>query len=175
MRDEITKAFTAELEKQAVSVAKTLAVLKSRAAQGARVAPSILADVEKGVGASSTSAAARRVALNAADDVRLKTKMQKSLANPVVQSAHQRLGAGYEAAVRRDPGVFSNTPLPYHYDHGPAGMTPRPVAYQRVHADSLAGNSQLQDPRGLMQTIPKRQPSSSLSATVPLKPLRTAG
>lgn len=150
MLDEL-KSFGAEIEKRAVSVGKTLAVLRNRVGQGAAVAPALLADIEKGVGASRTPANVRRLALNAGDDVRRQQVMQKAISNPVTEQSRQRLVQGYQSAVRRDPGVFSSRLLPNHYDHGAAGMTPRPVAYAKVHADSLAGQSQLVDPKGLMQ------------------------
>jgi hypothetical protein len=163
------------LEKQAVSVGRTLAVLRNRMAQGARVAPGIVDDLAKAPAGATTPAMARRVALNASDDAKLQQRMVQSRANPVVQGTQQRLTTGYNAAVRRDPGVFSETPLASHYDHGPAGMTPRPVAYARVHADSLVGNSQIQDPKGLMlRAAPQRHSSSGTSATVALTPRKRA-
>lgn len=156
MLDEL-KSFGDEIEKRAVSVGKTLAVLRNRVGQGAAVAPALLADVEKGVGAASTPANMRRLALNAGDDARRQQAMQRSISNPVTEQSRQRLVQGYESAVRRDPGVFSSKALPSHYDYGAAGMTPKPVAYAKVHADSLAGQSQLVDPRGLLQ---QRQPAA---------------
>ena len=166
MLDSIQRGFYAEFEKRAVSVARTLAVLRNRMAQGAAVAPGILADIERGAGAARTPAMARRIALNAGDDVRLHQGMRRAISNPVTQASRDRLIQGYESAVRRDPGVFNPTkPLAPHYDHGPAGMTPKPIAYARVHADSLAGASQLQDPKGLLRA-PSRIERKSLGTAV---------
>lgn len=161
----VEAAFLAEMEKRAVSVAKTLAVLRGRVSQGAAVAPSLLADLER-AGGASTPGVARRLALNAGDDVRQHQLMQRSIANPVTQQSKTKLLGGYEAAVRREPGVFSARPLAPHYDYGAAGMTPRPVAYAKVHADSLAGSSQLVDPKGLMQhETPRRNSRAGTAVT----------
>lgn len=163
---QVEVAFLLEMEKRAVSVAKTLAVLRNRASQGAAVAPKLLADIER-AGGSSTPAAARRLALNAADDVKQQQAMARAISNPVTQASRERLLGGYEKAVRRDPGVFSEKRLPSHYDHGAAGMTPKPVAYARVHADSLTGQSQLMDPKGLMQrAVPSRHSRPGTAVTM---------
>lgn len=156
------------IEKQAVSVGRTLAALRGRVAQGAAVAPAILRDVERqaATGAASTPANVRGIALRAAEDVGSKRKLHESLNNPVVQSARQRLLSGYESAVQRSPGVFDrNTPLPYHYDHGAAGMTSRPVAYAKGHVEQLVGPSQVKDPKGLLSPAVQRVKQRSANST----------
>lgn len=69
----VFRAFTSELrEKLATSAAKSLAVIERRIAQGARVAPSLLAEARQAAaaGMATTPRATRRLALDAADAAR---------------------------------------------------------------------------------------------------------
>jgi hypothetical protein len=84
MNRVVFSSFVDELEKHAVSAARTLAVLESRAAQGARVHPTVLQGVRElaAGGATSTPIAARKATLNVAESARGARSAERAWAGP---------------------------------------------------------------------------------------------
>lgn len=147
----VPASFFAELEKQAVSMGRTLAAVQRRVAQGATVGPKALAELHAGAaaGLTSTPKGARRIAAYAAEGGKAQQATNQMLNNPVAQATKQRLNEGSAAARGGRPGVYDvSKPTSHHYDYGPnpdAGM-----GYTKAHMDRMAGQSQLVDPKGLI-------------------------
>lgn len=153
----VPAAFFAELDKVAVSVGRTLAVVQRRVAQGAKVSPGIMHDMaqQAAAGIKTTARGDRRIALNAADDVAQHHKMLRANNNAVTVAAKERLVAGAAAARGGRPGIYDpRRPTASHYDFGPnpdAGM-----GYTKQHMDAMAGSSAIVNPQKLTKAVDPR-------------------
>lgn len=154
--DPIFEVFSKELEKRAVSAATTLKLLQGRAAQGARIAPGLMAKAEHAAasGATRTAPTMRRMALEAGDAARLQQSTQamgavKAPLQGRIQAADAMGGAAFDQAKPlRVHDALGNT-------HG----------YSQAHIDTIAGSaSRVADPKGLL--VPKPAPAPVQAGTV---------
>lgn len=154
--DPIFEAFSRELEKRAVSAATTLKLLQGRAAQGARVAPGLMAKAQHAAasGAATTAPGMRRVALEAGDAARLQQRTQ-ALA-PVKSGLQGRI----QSADAMGAKAFDQSrPLQMH---DALGNTHN---YSQAHIDTIAGSaSRVSDPKGL---IPAQSAGVGPTGTAP--------
>jgi hypothetical protein len=159
----ITRAFVDELEKQAVSAARTLALLRARTTQGARVAPGLMQHAQQAAatGATTTAPSMRRLALGAGQDARAVTRAQAFGANPITQDARQRTQAAYNRAMDNPAAVrVQGGHLAHATDHGATGMSGATSPYTRSHANRMfASRSQVIDPRGVGARVTPRAPA----------------
>lgn len=144
--DLVFQAFSQELEKRAVSAATTLKLLQGRAAQGARIAPGLMAKAEQAAasGMTRTAPTMRRMALEAGDAAKLQQRTQamgavKAPLQGRIQAADAMGGRAFDQAKPlRVHDAFGNT-------HG----------YSQAHIDTIAGStSRVADPKGLMAAKP---------------------
>lgn len=145
--------------KLAISEALTARLLGARAAQGARVAPSLLARVGS-LGGATTGAPLRSLALNAGADVRAARAAEQFAAHPVPTARRAAASAVTE---------LEHTAPQRMFQPGPAGLAevphPTPEKAQMLFPQSEG----LVDPHGLAQThaVPAASPTAH---TVTAKP-----
>jgi hypothetical protein len=158
-----------EIEKRAVSSAATLRLLQGRVAQGARVAPGIMAHAaqQAASGVAHTTPALRNVALEAGSAARL--QQQARAIAPVKAPLQARIakaeGMGHGQFDYSKPrkttseghviygDAFGDT---HHYSQGAMNtMTASPAT--------------IADPKGLMAAAPKKAPASTAVTAVTRK------
>jgi hypothetical protein len=151
------QAFGIELEKRAISAGATLKLLQGRAAQGARIAPAMMARAEGAAasGLAHTPASMRHLALGAGDAARL--QQRTTAAAPMKAGLQNRIRS---AEAMPAAAQYSGTPLKHHDAFNATH------AYSKAHVDAIAGPAgRIADPKGLL-VAPVRGSAAS-AATVP--------
>lgn len=173
----MTPAFYAVMEKQAVSAGRTLALIRSRMAQGGRVAPKLLASAEQAAasGATSTPAALRRTALGAGEGARLAQRAKTLPARVGVGTQAAATRSRVADAVRSEAGgaaTRSNIPLSNAYE---GYMSSAQTAYTPAHTAKVMGIRPNQvkmrtGPTALMNSVGASGTASGHGMTLPAAP-----
>lgn len=158
-----------EIEKRAVSAASTLKLLQGRAAQGARVAPGIMAHAaqQAASGVAHTTPALRNVALEAGSAAKLQQQAR------AIAPAKAPLRARIAKAEGMGHGQFDyskprKTTSDGHVIYGDAfGDTHR---YSQGAMNTMtASPATISDPKGLMAAAPKKAPAATAVTAVTRK------
>lgn len=195
-------AFTLELrEKLAVSAGRSLAVIERRMAQGARVAPSLLAEARQAAaaGMATTPRATRLTALGAADatktqefargaaqrvgpttaataaatPLRVEQALAVERANPAAVRTGQQLSPAYEGYMTDSRRAYS----PQHKAHvAPTQQAPLHVARVAENAPNYSWASEAVQSGPVTKAGPRRQPADlgAANTTLATAPTGTA-
>ena len=150
--------------KVAISAGMTLGLLKGRVAQGARIAPGLMHRAEQAAvsGAKTTTPALRHMALGAGESARAAGKATAMA--PVKAPLQARMAAGEALGAR---AFDQSRPLKIHDAFG------NTHGYSPEYMKTVAGSSQIADPKKLLTTAPTRAVGGT-AATAPGRPVPAA-